>query len=300
MQHGNLKLFKDIALTRSISKGAAMSGLSQSAASQQIQELERVLQVMLLDRTTRPLEVTPAGLAYSHYCADILRRDKELEEELRRLSEHREGAVRVASIYSVGLSELIQLERRFLQQHPHAEVAVTYRQPQRVYVAVRNNEADLGLVSYPEPARDLTVIPWRREEMVLTAAPEHPLARRAATLQGPLPVSELGGIEFIGLDEELPLRQHVDQFFREVGVNVEVTLQFDNIEMVKEAVAQKVGVSILPHRVLRDDLRQKRLTAIRLAGATLYRPLAIIHRKKLQMNPALTAFLTMLREPAAE
>ena len=77
-------------------------------------------------------------------------------------------------------------------------------------------------------------------------------------------------------------------------------LHFDNIEMVKEAVALKAGVSILPHRVMREDLRQKRLTAIRLAGAALYRPLGIIHRKKKQFHPALQAFLDMLREAPVE
>ena len=42
------------------------------------------------------------------------------------------------------------------------------------------DRADLGLVSYPEPSRELTVIPWRREEMVLCASPDHPIAKRAA------------------------------------------------------------------------------------------------------------------------
>jgi DNA-binding transcriptional LysR family regulator len=69
---------------------------------------------------------------------------------------------------------------------------------------------------------------------------------------------------------------------------------------VKEAVALKAGVSILPHRVMRDDLRQKRLTAIRLAGASLYRPLGIIHRKRKQFTPAQQAFLDMLREVPVE
>ena len=65
--------------------------------------------------------------------------------------------------------------------------------------------------------------------------------------------------------------------------------------MVKEAVAQKAGVSILPHRVMRDDLRQKRL-----ASSALYRPLGIIHRKKKQFHPALQAFLDMLCEAPVE
>lgn len=300
MAHENLKLFKDIAQTRSFSRAANMNGVSQSAASQQVQEAERNLKVNLLDRTRRPLVVTHAGEIYAEYCRDVLRRHKELEDALRHLGDQVEGVIRVASIYSVGLSELIQFERRFSQAHPHAEVSISYRQPAKVYAAVLNNEADLGLISYPEPSRELTVIPWRREEMVVAAAPDHPIAKLAAVMQGPLQPSALEGADFVGFDEELPISHHVQRFFKEKGVTVNQTLHFDNIEMVKEAVAQKAGISILPHRVMRDDLRQKRLTAIRLAGAALYRPLGIIHRKKKQFHPALQAFLDMLCEAPVE
>lgn len=292
----SLKLFKDIAQTRSFSRAASMNGVSQSAASQQVQELERTLGVTLFDRTTRPLVVTPEGEIYATYCRDVLRRHQEMETALRRLTEDIGGEIRVASIYSVGVSELIQMERRFSETHPHANVSVRYIQPAKVYTAVLRDEADLGLVSYPEASREITVIPWRREEMVLAAAPDHPLAKRAAALQGPLPLDALNGADFVAFDEELPIRHHVDRFLKEKNIEVNPTLHFDAIEMVKEAVALKAGVSILPHRILREDLRQKRLTAIRLAGTSLYRPLGIIHRKKKQFHPALQAFLAMLCE----
>lgn len=244
--------------------------------------------------------VTPAGEIYADYCRDVLRRYDEMEAALKRLNEHIEGVIRVASIYSVGVSELIQLERRFSELHTQAEVDVSYLQPAKVYAAVLEDRADLGLVSYPEPSRELTVIPWRREEMVLCASPDHLLAKRAAQIQGPLPLAELNGVDFVTFDDELPISQHVERFLREKGVEVNYTLHFDNIEMVKEAVALKAGVSILPHRVMREDVRQKRLTAIRLAGAALYRPLGILHRKKKQFHPALQAFLDMLREAPVE
>ena len=86
MANENLKLFRDIAQTRSFSRAAAMNQVSQSAASQQVQELERNLQVSLLDRTRRPLVITPAGELYAEYCRDVLRRDKELTDALKRLA----------------------------------------------------------------------------------------------------------------------------------------------------------------------------------------------------------------------
>lgn len=292
MSFDNLKLFRDIVQARSFSRGAALNDVSQSAASQHVQDLERTLATILLDRSTRPLVVTAAGQLYSDFCRDVLRRKEEFEVTLDRLKHDVEGTIRVASIYSVGLSEMAQLENEFARRQPKAHLEVEYLRPEKVYSAVLADEADLGLVSYPEASREITVIPWRQEQMVLAAGPEHALARR-----GKITAKDLNGAEFIGFDEDLPIRREVDRFLREHQIEVQETLHFDNLQMIKEAVAHHAGVSILPARILRDEVEQGRLVAIPLAAAALFRPLGIIHRKKKRFHAAAQAFLELLREP---
>jgi DNA-binding transcriptional LysR family regulator len=291
VSHESLKLFKDIAQNRSFSRGAALNGVSQSAASQHVQDLEKVLATVLLDRSTRPLVVTPAGQLYNEFCRDVLRRKEEFEAALDRLKHEVEGTVRVASIYSIGLSEMAQLEEEFSRRQPEARLAAEYLRPEKVYAAVLADEADLGLVSYPEPSREITVIPWRQEKMVLATSPDHPLAQLARVLP-----EDLNGVEFIGFDEDLPIHREVDRFLREQGVQVAETLHFDNLQMIKEAVAHRAGVSILPARILRDEVMQGRLAAIPIVASELYRPLGIIHRKKKRFHPVAQAFLDLLRE----
>ena len=292
MSFESLKLFKDIAQTRSFSRGAALNDVSQSAASQHVQDLERTLGTILLDRSTRPLVVTAAGQLYNDFCRDVLRRREEFEVSLHRLKQDVEGTIRVASIYSVGLSEMAQLEDEFARRQPKAHLEVEYLRPEKVYEAVLADEADLGLVSYPESSREITVIPWRQEQMVLAAAPDHPLARR-----GRITAEDLNGVDFIGFDEDLPIRREVDRFLREHQIEVTQTLHFDNLQMIKEAVAHHAGVSILPARILHDEVAQGRLVAVPLAAAELFRPLGIIHRKKKRFHAAAQAFLELLREP---
>src|SRR6185503_4273386 len=213
-----LKVFKDISQTRSLSRAAMLNGVSQSAVSQQVQEVERALGVTLLDRSSRPLGITPAGDLYAVFCADVLQRKEDLDHALASLQRKVAGKIKIACIYSVGVSELVRLEREFAERHPESEVQVLYLRPEKVYAAVLSGEAELGLVSYPVANRELETIPWRREEMVLAAAPTHPLAKRAAALHGPLPLEELQGVSFVGFDEELPIRRHVDRFLREKGI----------------------------------------------------------------------------------
>jgi DNA-binding transcriptional LysR family regulator len=288
----NLKLFKDIAQTKSFSRGAALNDVSQSAASQHVQELERSLGITLLDRSTRPLVVTTAGQLYTDFCRDVLRRKDDFAVALEQLKQQVEGTVRVASIYSVGLSEMAQLEEEFSRRQPKARLVVEYLRPEKVYSAVLADEADLGLVSYPEGSREITVIPWRQEQMVVAAGPEHPLARK-----GRIRAEDLNGIDFIGFDEDLPIRREVDRFLREHSIEVTQALHFDNLQMIKEAVAHHAGISILPARILRDEVAQGRLVAIPMLESELYRPLGIIHRKKKHFHSAAQAFLELLREP---
>ena len=115
MSLSELKIFKEIASTGSMSKGAAHCGVSQSAASQHVQEVERRLGVSLLDRTKRPLELTAAGRAYADFCRDALRREDEFRLQLESLKRDVEGTVRVASIYSIGLSEMSRLREEFAE-----------------------------------------------------------------------------------------------------------------------------------------------------------------------------------------
>lgn len=286
-----LKLFKDIGQTRSISRGASLNGISQSAASQHVLELERELEVPLLDRTTRPLALTPAGRLYFDLCRDVLRRKEEFDAALGQHKGHVEGAVRVASIYSVGLSEMTRIEQEFSAQYPQAELRVEYLRPEKVYEAVEGDQADVGLVSYPEQTRHIAVIPWLREQMVVAAAPSHPLAGRDR-----LSPADLAGHDFIGFDEDLPIRREVDRFLRERGVEVNVVMHFDNLQMIKEAVMLGSGISIVPSRILQAEIAQARLVAIPIDAPELYRPLGVIHRRKKRFNQATQSFLELLRQ----
>ena len=287
----SLILFRDIVQTKSLSRGAELNGISPSAASQQLHELEKGLGVSLLDRSTRPLSLTSAGKLYHDLCRDVLRRNEEFRGALDELKIDIEGTVRIASIYSIGLSELSQLEAEFQRRVPRVRLQIDYLRPEKVYESVASDRVDLGLVSYPEPTREISVIAWREEEMVLATAPSHPLAARDA-----ISAVDLEGVDFIAFDEDLPIRREVDRYLRAAGVDVNITMHFDNLQTIKEAIELGSGVSIVPARILRNELLQGRLAAVPIASPGLVRPLGIIHRKKKRFHRAAQSFLDLLQE----
>lgn len=287
----NLQLFRDIADARSVSKGAKANSISQSAASQQMQELERQLGISLLDRSTRPLTLTEAGKLYLTYCRNCLRLREEFEAGLHRLKHDMQGKVHIAAIYSVGLSEMSEIESRFSHRFPSAELIVSYLRPEKVFRAVEEDRADLGLMSYAESTREVAAIPWREEEMVVAVSPDHFLATQPVAR-----LEDLEGSPFVGFDEDLPIQHEIDKYLREHRVSVDVVFRFDNIQMIKEAVAHGVGISIMPEQVLRADLGQRRLVAVKLEPRDLFRPVFIVHRRRKVFSELAQGLLDLLLE----
>lgn len=289
MNLDHLQLFRDIAQTRSISRAAQLNAVSQSAASQHLQELERQLDVLLVDRSIRPLQLTQAGRLYQEFCREVLRLRQQFEVEMEGLKGQVEGLCRVASIYSVGFSEMSGLESKFAARFPDAELKVEYLRPEKVYEAVVHDRADLGLVSYPEATKEVKVTPWREETMVVALVPNHPLASRPV-----IQPSDLQGQDFVGFDDELPVSKEVKRFLRDSGIEVRQVLHFDNIQSMKEAVAMGTGLSILPEPILQRDIGEGRLMAVPLAAPGLKRPLGILQPRRKKLNRATQSFLHLL------
>ena len=293
MQLETLKVFCDVARQRSFSQAAQANDITQSAASQIVSMLERRMQVLLIDRSTRPLQLTPLGQTYYEGCKTLLAQYLDLESSIKTAHTRIAGTVQVAAIYSVGLGDMGHYVERFTASQPGAQVHIEYLHPDRVYDRVLEGTADLGLVSFPKKTPKLTALPWREEAMVLVCAPKHPLAQNAA-----IEPRQLAREKYIHFDKNLVIRRKVDRFLRAQGAAVEVVLEFDNIENIKQAVALGAGVALLPEPTVRREVRARTLTALPLARGGLTRPLGIIHRRRNNLGAAAQCFMDLLRADA--
>src|SRR4026207_1099127 len=113
-----VEVFCDVAQRRSFSKGAAAQNVSQSSASQAVSFLERRLGTKLIDRSKRPLELTPAGRVSFDGCRDLLERFRAIEDEVQQIHDRVTGSVRVAAIYSVGLMQMERSVQTFAERYP--------------------------------------------------------------------------------------------------------------------------------------------------------------------------------------
>ena len=173
---------------------------------------------------------------------------------------------------------------------------LTRRQALRAATAV-----GLGLAAGPAPAADA-------KPRYRVAACDWMLLKRQKL--GALPLAKECGMDGVEVDmgslgdgsdirNELRKPEVRKQFLdtaRDLGIEIHLAMQFDNIQMIKEAVELGSGISILPARTMLAEVEQGRLVAIPLHAPELVRPVGIVHRKRKKFNRAAQSFLELLQE----
>ncbi len=296
-----IRLFVEVARCRSFSKAAAVFGISQSAASQRIGQLEKRLGVKLIDRSVRPFELTQAGELYLVGAADTLSRFDQMEREVssmglcadRGAGSMIEGPVRVAAIYSAGIDLLSKLRDGFVNKLPGVKVELRYLKPDQVHRAVVDQQADLGIVSFPDRFPKVVVQPLTEEAMAVVCRPDHALAGRKTVA-----AEELTGLDMAGFDSELPIARHLQRYLKEHAASPVISHRFDNMDTLKSAVAVTDRFAILPVRCVKREVDAGALRAVRLTPR-LTRPMGVITRPGTAgLAPAPRAFLEDLLRAA--
>src|SRR5260370_9495900 len=290
MNLDTLNLYCDVIGSGSFSLGAATHRISQSADSQAVRQLEEEVGAQLIDRPKRPCMLTAEGKKFFEACLVLLDNFEKAKVEITSQRTLVGGAVRVAVIYSVGLHDMGIYCQEFTTRYPQAKIRLAYLHPHEVVEAVINDEADLGILSFPLPHRSLTIIPWHSEPMVFVCHRSHPLAKRKT-----VSFRDLEGENFVAFDRCLSIRKAIDKALRQRNVNVNMAMEFDNIETIKHAITIHSGVSILPQPSVAREVEAGILAAIPLDMPELVRPIGIIHRRQKLLTPTAQELLQFLK-----
>ncbi len=286
----NFKIFSDLVESQSFSRAAKLNGITQSAVSQQLRAMEKHFNVLIVDRSQKQFRLTREGGKLYDSAKELLHMYEKLTSELQEMKKVISGTIHISTIYSIGLHELPPYVKEFLQEFPSVNVRVEYRRSNLVYEDVLHNAVDLGLVAYPNKMRQLEVIPFHEDQLVVVCSPNHPLARQKS-----VDIEQLKNEKFIGFDQDIPTRKATDQVFKELKLDIEPVMEFDNIETVKRAVEIDAGIAIVPSTTVLQEVKQGLICSVAIRGKKLTRPLAIIHRKGRVLTPAMKKLIALLK-----
>ncbi len=289
MNIDTLKIFCDLIELKSFSLAARQNGITQSAASQHVKNLEKHLNITLIDRVQRPWKPTPEGVLFQEKLKNIIDQYFNLEAKIRGMRTQISQSVRISCIYSVGMAHMKRHVDIFKNTHPGCAIHLEYHHPERIYKDISQGIIDLGIVSFHIPTKNITPLPLFNEPMVLVFAPGHDYG-----LSSGIFLSRLTGQDFIAFDKGLSIRKEIDKFLRRHDVHPNNVLEFDNIEAIKRAVESGAGVAILPRPCLTNELNAGSLACVPFFPGDFTRPLSIIHLRGHEFHKAGQLFIEYL------
>lgn len=287
----NFKTFCDLVETKSFSKAARLNEVTQSAVSQQLKAMEAHYDMLIIDRNQKKFRLTPQGTALYSTFKEILDLYEKLNCEIQEMRNIVSGTIQISTVNSIGLHELPPYLKSFIKEFPSVNARVEYRRANLVYDDVLHGNADLGLVAFPPPHKELTIIPFANDELIIAMSPEHHLTKKRT-----IAMDDLKGIEFIAFERDIPTRKATDEILAKAGVEVSVVMEFDNVETVKRAIEINAGVAILPASTVVTESERNQLVIYKLEGGIHNRPLAVIHKKNRILTPALRSFVELMQD----
>lgn len=241
----DFRVFANIAEESNLTRGAAKSFLSVPATSQRIKNLEDVLGVKLLQRTTQGVAITEAGKMYLSHARQILGQLELLTSDLQALGSGATGLLKVLA-NTTAITEFLPLVMSdYLDQHPNVKIDLRERLSDEAVRAVREGAADLGIISGSVPTEGLEVQSFAKSRLVVIAPAGHRVLQHESVR-----FSELLEEEFVALldgsaTQEF-LRQHALKLHRALKVRVQAA-GFDAVYRMVEAGA---GIGIMPEVVV--------------------------------------------------
>ena len=246
-----MRLFVRIAEARSLAAAGRLLGLSQPSTSRQLKQLETMLGVQLVQRSSSEFTLTHAGEQFLVAATDMLATWDAAAESVRLKRDELRGPIRVAAPVSSGQTILAGIAARFLLAHP--AVTLDWR--------LVDEPGDLAGGAYDlwirgGPIRDESLIVrslWRAERSIVARA-DHP------TVRHPVELEHHNAVQLVTyVSREVPL---VSDDKLSTTLHLKPTFVTDNIFAALTAVKEGVGYAVLPHWVVREELRSRTLVEL--------------------------------------
>jgi molybdate transport repressor ModE-like protein len=281
-----------VAREGSFGKAALKLGYTQSAVSQQIAALERIVGQRLVERPggPKPVSLTEAGRLLLTHADAIAARVAAAQADLTALGEGQAGTLRVGVFQSVGQRILPELMRRYLSAWPQVKVTLTESANDEDLLAlVERGELDLTFSDLPLTDGPFESVELLRDPYVLVVAADSPFAGR----ETPPTIREVAELELIG-------HKHC-RTMRQLEANIRRPLHFvfrsDHNQTVQALVASGVGSALVPKLTM--DPEDETTTLIELPKLPP-RVIALAWHRDRYRTPAARAFVETAQEVTAE
>jgi DNA-binding transcriptional LysR family regulator len=292
----HLAALQAVAEAGSFRRAATRLGYTQSAISQQIATLERLVGAKLIERPggPRPIFLTDAGRLVLRHAGAIIAQLSAAQADVSAMVDGHSGTLRVGTFQSVGARILPTLLNQFGASWPGVEVQLTESASDPELLGyIEHGDLDLTFAMPPLPEGPFESVELMRDPWVLLVPHDSPLAARP----DPLPLRDVAKLPLIA-PRLCASQDQIVAHFRSRGLEPNFVYNLDENNIVHGLVAGGVGIGLIPN--LAVDPNDDRVVAVGLGPRVPPREIAIVWHRDRYRLPAADAFVSLAQELFAE
>lgn len=284
-----LEIFLAVAEHASFTRAAEALHISQPSVTARIHDLEASLHQELFAQVGRRIYLTDAGHELRQHAQAIMQQVAMAHRAMEELDGLQRGSLRIVATTTVGSYVVPRVLGLFHRAYPGITLALEVTNWSRAVDLLRQHDMDMAILGPTEELDDMVVQDFLKNEVVIAAAPGHPLARRQA-----IPFADLAGYPVLVRERGSGTRSDTEQLFARHGLRPNVSMELRHSTAIKQGVAAGLGVALLSRQALGVELFTGALTVLDVEGTPLLHDWHIVHLQDRRLPRAAVAFKEML------
>lgn len=273
-----LAVFEAVAKHGTVTRAAAELNLTQSAASMALSDFEGQLDCLLFDRIGKRLQLNDLGRKLLPHAINTVAHANQLESIARGHGD-KVGSLKIGASLTVGNYLMPPLIATFMHEHPQCQLSLEIANTRQIIQALEQFELDIGFIEGFCHAPNLEVIPWQSDQLVVFAAPSHPLAQQQN--QQALTETDFQDAQWILREAGSGTREVFDNAVIGRLHHIHVLLELGHTEAIQRVVASGLGIGCASRLSLDEAIQSQTLTILETPFWNLNRQLfMLIHRQK--------------------
>lgn len=289
MDYDQLASFLEVARLQSFSRAAEKIYRTQPAISAQVRLLEQECGERLFNRSGKRVQLTPAGEILQTYAQKIIDLHRDALQAIAELNQTARGKLFLGANEATCLYVLPKTFARFRQLYPLVQISIYRNFSHKIVQKVQEGAVEVGVVTLPQNAPNLEVLPVHRDEMQVVMPSNHALARqRSVTLdelvQYPLIMPKTGRTRVV-----------LDRLLRDKRNEMQISMELASVETIKKFVGAGLGLSLLSKSYAQAEVAAGLLKLVPLDGVKLHRELGLIYRRDRYLSLPAKVFIETVR-----
>jgi len=294
-----LQVFLAAAEAENFSEAARKLHLTQPAVSQQIQTLEKRLQLELFERDGRRITLTEAGHALVPMARELVNLSAHIEETMAAQRGLVTGHLVIGCTSTPGKYVLPWLVGSFCQEYPNVQVAVEVIKRSDVLQKLERQDVNLGIMSGQIEHPDLAYEDFIQDELVLIVPAQHPFAAQES-----IAPEALRGQTIILREQAAGTRVTMLEGLERAGLNLDdfrvAAMELGSAEGVIAAVEAGWGISWVSMVAARRAIEMGKIRMVEVEGLSLRRTIYLVSHRQRASTLAHQKFYEFVHSPAGE